>query len=677
MEFAKFSKLLRQHIDRMLADAPAAFVTNVDPDYLWEKYLDSFPPGTNEVYRERREHDDSYCRQFVRQFGALVTVDEEGFMTSIWDFGTDSTTYQPVAESMATTVKYHPIRDTWVDPRHLVGTVSNLEQLPSGTIQTWNHLHANVPDRLVYKGKDTLDTVKGKYRTSREVLQRALEEIAADAVQMLREMIDENIVYRGEEWASPLAKFAELQARYLAIAPERRENFTWLLTATTAGSIAHIRNSSIGTLLQDLSAGMDVSNALFKYEGVVAPGKYKTPKEVFTTKMVEDAEKKLTELGLENSLGRRFATLSDMFVRDMIFVDVDAVPYMSGATSIMAALKQKATTSPKQFENATAMDIEKFIFSILPDATSLEVLFENRHQNNLVSLLAPQNPDAPTMFKWNNNFSWAYEGNLADSEMKRLVREAGGKTDGVLRFSLQWETDHDLDAHAIEPDLNRIWFQNKRVVHRSSGMLDVDIVTPMRDKSSVENIVYTDIGKMLEGEYSFRVHCFTERYTPGGFTAEIEFDGQIYEFEYKKSIRQGKEVEVAVVKHSQANGFEIVRSLNSTTSMTSSARWELSTNQFHRVSLLCFSPNYWESETGNRHYMFMIPGCKNPDQPNGFFNEYLREDLMVHKRVFAALGRLMKVEPSDNQLSGIGFSSTKRDSAIVRVNNNRIYKIVF
>jgi hypothetical protein len=56
----------------------------------------------------------------------------------------------------------------------------------------------------------------------------------------------------------------------------------------------------------------------------------------------------------------------------------------------------------------------------------------------------------------------------------------------------------------------------------------------------------------------------------------------------------------------------------------------------------------------------VIDGCKTPDDVRGIYNEYLTQDLMQHRKVFEVLGAKTKCQPSDDQVSGLGFSSTQR-----------------
>ena len=72
MDFNSFKKLFQANFKQMSEDASHLFEVNLDKDEFWNLYLDSFPPGTNEIYRERREHDCSCCRQFVKNIGNIV-----------------------------------------------------------------------------------------------------------------------------------------------------------------------------------------------------------------------------------------------------------------------------------------------------------------------------------------------------------------------------------------------------------------------------------------------------------------------------------------------------------------------------------------------------------------------------------------------------------------------------
>ena len=201
-----------------------------------------------------------------------------------------------------------------------------------------------------------------------------------------------------------------------------------------------------------------------------------------------------------------------------------------------------------EFKNIEEVPVETFMKVILPSCTSVEALLENNHEGNFVSLTTANIKDSKPIFKWSNNYSWTYNGNLAGkSQIKEAVKKAGGRVDGILRFSLIWndgesKSDHsDLDAWCLQPYGESIGysagFRKDRGNHfsRYGGQLDLDNTNPGRNMA-IENIYFKSIDLLAPGDYIFSVHQYSARNSLG-FKAEIEFDGQIYYYEYNQPVR--------------------------------------------------------------------------------------------------------------------------------------------
>ena len=676
---SKLSERLNKMLDYVEKNNSTLYETDIDKDELWEVYLSSFPEETNKMYRKRREYDCGHCRNFIKTIGGAVAI-VDGKIHTIWEIDTDDVVFQPVVDALRTYVESKPIKDIWRHFTNTVGVKSTNEYTEDKQIIKWTHMYTPIPERLLERKSD-IPTVKAKVRDRKNVFKRSLDEITEEAVDTVLELIASNTLYRGQEWERVLKDFRKYQREYNGLSDEEKDTYTWTKAMTIGDVIGRIRNHSIGTLLVNISESMDLDNAVKAYENVVAPANYKRPKAIFTKKMLEDAKKTVTDLGYMDSLQRRFARLDDITVNNILFCNRDAAPRIQGGLDIFDEMSKEVAVNPKKFSKVEEISAEKFVSDVLPTAKELEVLFENRHKKNMVSLIAPVNQNAKNMMKWNNPFSWAYSGNMTDSEMKERVKNAGGAVDGVLRFSIQWNAGKDwnrddFDAHCKTP-CQHIFF-NHMVDHKTRGRLDVDVINPVKGEPAVENITWADKSKMVDGDYEFFVHNYCHSNGTSGFTAEIEFDGQIYEFEYDQPLRQGQNVPVATVTLKDGV-FTIKEKLPSTTS--SREIWGINTNQFVPVTVMCYSPNYWDEQTGigHKHYLFMLNGCVNEDAPNGFFNEFLKQELVQHKRVFEALGSKMHVADDPNQLSGIGFSSTKRDDVIVKGKGatERVLKIKF
>ena len=684
MNFIKMRDLLIEHLNEMTQNVNFLFSVQVDKDEMWSTYLNSFNEKDNPIFRVRTEHDCSCCRGFIKNIGNVVKI-KDNKVETIWDFDCGDTGYDNVLKAMSEFVKGHQVSDVFLSTEAKIGCHHNFEQMESVGAHRWDHFFYELPSKFVLRDSTSKGTKLNDYRSARDVLLRSLKEISMDAVDTVLELCNTNTLYKGPEYERMVKDFKALKKEFDKLETDsEKELFAWEQSVKVGVVASRIRNHAIGTLLVDISNGKDLEDAVKQYETITAPTNYKRSKPIFTQRMLDEAQKTIEQMGYTESLPRRFANLDDITVNDILFVNRDDASRVKGTENIFDELSAlaKGSTTNKKLSSVEEITADSFIENVLPEATSLEVYLESKHINNFVSLIAPKNKDSNSMFKWQNNFSWAYAGNLADS-MKERVKAAGGRVDGDLRFSIQWNEDGhdncDLDAHCKEADGFEIYYGSARkpVFSRTKGQLDVDIISP-NGRVAVENITWDNRKTMIPGTYKFFVHQYSGS-VRNGFRAEIEFDGEIYNFDYPNSMRTGEDVYVAEVTLDKDGAFTIKCLLPE--SRTSKTIWNLKTNSFIPVSVLCYSPNYWENaqQTGHKHLFFMLKDCISEENPSGMFNEYLVNELYEHRKVMEALSGKMRVEDTNDQLSGLGFALDKRGELIVKVHSNieRTLKIKF
>lgn len=671
--FTNFKAAVAKQFARM--QKHAMFRTNTDKDATYSLYLSSFPEGSNPLFRTRTEHDCSCCKSFIRSVGNAVAI-IDGKLETIWDVKIPGEpAYQVVADALAKYVRSTPITDVFFHFEKTAGTDKNFEQLLSGETQQWNHFFANIESRFVKKGADIPSALAGP-RDAAHVFGRALNELSLGSIDTVLELIAQGSLYRGEEHKFVLTEFRKLHVAYAKLGTkEEKELFIWGKIGSIDGSVTGVRNTVIGSLLVDLSKGDDLDQAVRSFEAKVAPANYKRPTALVTPAMIKKAKEQLEELGLTSAMQRRHANLRDITVNNILFANRNAAKVMTG--DVFDDLIASAKPNLKSLDKIEEVSIERFMEEILPKAQSLEVLLENRHTANLVSLIAPVDATAGQLFKWDNGFSWAYNGEMADA-IKERVKDAGGKVDGVLRFSIMWsgdgQDDSDLDAHCKEPTWH-IYYADRSAP--SGGNLDIDITRPLyqcKDKTAVENITWPALQRMKSGKYEFYVNQFSARGSKG-FSAQVEFNGQLFQYSYDRPVSGNVKVATVTLKDGQ---FSIEHHLDSTAA--SKETYGLKTQTFQPVSLMMLSPNHWnDTPVGNKHFFFMLEGAKAEQPARGFFNEFLKNELTPHRKVFEIVGSKMKVEGTDDQLSGLGFSSTQRNDLVVKVGGafNRTIKIVF
>lgn len=542
----------------------------------------------------------------------------------------------------------------------------------------FNHMHVVVPRQFIDMTEDSAESTMARYRDAKQVFKRFLDEISLDTMLLVKDLQAQGSLMNALSYMPKLEVFIDFKKEYDEVPGKQKDNWCWIKSYDLP--YAKFKNELMGSLLTELAEGKDLNEACLSFNKRSDPTNYMKAKSAVTPAMRAKFIKEITELGYpEESFVHEHATIDDIRISEILFSNMGDEPKVS----IFDQAKVQSTRHKRaEFNGIPEIGIEKFMTEILPSCTGIEVFLENRLDNNLVVLL--KNTSGKHIHKWDNQFSWTYSNNLTGKSMiKDAVKDRGGNVEADVAIRLHFpDTTNDYDLYVREPNGHVIYYGNRRKIHASSGCLDLDAqgadgnFTP--DKR-VENITYTNKHVMPKGAYEISVNNHPGHTLTTTFYMEIEIEGEVTQLKLKqmglkkpiaaKLLWDGKEFQLQV-----QDCMEILESKTVTKEI-----WGLETNKFHKVNLVCLSPNYWQQEAGNKHYFFFLDGCKHTDPLRGIHPEFLNSDLVGHRKFLDYLGATLYVQPGGKQLSGIGFNATVPDELVVKLlgTHKRTVKIKF
>lgn len=705
---------------KVLENTGRLFKSSFTGQQVWNLYLASFKEDP--IFRdpESTEHNCNLCNNFLRRYGNIVSIDENYNIITLFDFDIEDE-YKPVVKALSEALRKAPIQDVFFETFDELNSLPYEKCLKSNKIFrlginknvkrytkeeaekfgvvkpnqqiSFDHIHVDLSSLFVDTTGKSIETIMGSYRDAKNVFQRGLEVISIDTLELVRDLINQGSLLNGTTYLPKIEKFIELTKEYNNLSATDRINWCWVKSFRLP--FAKFKNELIGVLCTELAEGMELNKACANWNKREDPTNKMKPTAPITKKQIEEAKKFVEDNGYTESFDRRFATIDDIKVSEILHANVGKGEIRS--VSIFDGVKATSTRHKRnEFDGIEEVPIEKFMKDILPTCTSVEVFLQNNQEGNLVTLTTANNPDSKPIFKWNNNYSWTYKGNLSGkSQLAEMVEAKGGRTDGVFRFTHSWNelepnrslmdlhvfmpgNEHKTDGkHQIYGTGRRVGW-NQRNDYLSGGIQDVDYTSEApTGYIPVENITFPTLSKMPEGKYICKIHNWSFRKSGGKGKAEIAFEGNVYQYEYPAT-KHHEWVTIAEITLKDGR-FSIDHKLP-LVGETSKELYGLNTNEFHKVNLICLSPNHWGTNSeGHKHYFFMLDNCKTDESIRSFHNENLIAELYDHKRVMEVLANTNMISPTDKQLSGLGFNSTVKDELIVKLKGSfqRVIKIKF
>lgn len=400
---------------------------------LWNAYLNSFPP------EQRQFHNCSACRHFVQRYGTLVTIKDGRTTPAVWNEEDAPELYRPAIAAMARLVRRAKVTGIFMSEATELGQATTRTE-----VCTWHHFSVRNPFPYKERGKTAKQAMAAR-REDHHTVARALAEITPAMLTQAVTLLQTESLYRSEKFLGPVQWLLKVSEERRGLTGELRNNALWRAIAAAPAGFCHPRSSVIGSLLEDIEAGLPFEDVRRRFAAKVAPTQYQRPQAAPTAGNIAVAEKLVEQLGIAPSLRRRFARLDDIL--EKLWEPKPARAQRSDEYGgVFGHLKPKGERAPEAMRiPPMVMTWEKFARTILPMAEAVELLVPMR--GSFSALVTAAVPDAPPILQWDlperrNPLSWyLYSGGTMASQWG-LVSGNWAKVTAIALEPPQWFGGH-------------------------------------------------------------------------------------------------------------------------------------------------------------------------------------------------------------------------------------------
>ena len=144
------------------------------------------------------------------------------------------------------------------------------------------------------------------------LLCEAMNHYSKSTIEQAVNLLRSDDLYRSEKVLGCAEWLMKIRREIEATNTQHRTNLLWRYAATAPTGYCHVRSGMIGTLLDDIAAGMSITAVKARFADKMNPMKYQRPTAAPSATNVRMAEKLIEDLGLTESLKRRFARIDEI-----------------------------------------------------------------------------------------------------------------------------------------------------------------------------------------------------------------------------------------------------------------------------------------------------------------------------------------------------------------------------
>lgn len=354
---------------------------------LWVAYLESVAD---------RQYSNCYtCRKFIKDYGNLATINEAGSLESAFWNEED---VEDEGDKEAIRVMADLVRRSKVTGLH----VTDVPLWGKPVTGKWCHLHLTPPAGILYppvhKTGMTPEQREAETLQNYRLVTQALRLYSLNILRAVVNLLDSDSLYRTHVVAPAARWLWALKQQVEGLSGQVKSNLIWRAVALAPDGFCHPRSSMIGTLLDDLESGMDVTVVAKRFEAKMKPDRYLRPQAEPTDGAIEAAERLIKTLKLAPSLSRRFCRIEEIVT---CWTPTEEEEEAQEGSVFGHLKKSKEQTFGDLVAPEVVMTWDKFERTVLPKALAIEYYVPHRRENYAM-LATAVHEDAPPILRWDS-----------------------------------------------------------------------------------------------------------------------------------------------------------------------------------------------------------------------------------------------------------------------------------
>ena len=256
----------------------------------------------------RQYYNCNTCKKFFSNYSKYVFIDEtDGHLESLL-FGSKPDKIPEIFRKADAALK-----DAVEHAKISSYVVFDKKELGNDGAGGFHHFHLNIPTTRMYTRYYNKSYQINTMNERMDIAIRNHIEYTEEDVNNALRLMESKEIIQSNKFKPILEQFKELKKLYLDnFYTQNGRNLFRLKTVTLPESVIYIKNSVVGKLLDDVKKGLPHYVISENFNKLVDPVNYMRSQEKPSEGNVKEAEKIVSQLGLESALQRRYATLDEI-----------------------------------------------------------------------------------------------------------------------------------------------------------------------------------------------------------------------------------------------------------------------------------------------------------------------------------------------------------------------------